>query len=177
MIKYLNPIIFIIIILSLSLVGCTTDSEGLSPNTTQVITPKQLADVEIATRIAEEKLLTIFEEYQPEDSEITYYVGKNRYSSIVDIDTYLRLYYSEEMTNNIIESYIKLKYIPDLGIVPTLDLPDDHLTITGYRLSNKDTIKIYDNKATVTLNINERQLIYSLVKLDNKWIVNGKTIK
>lgn len=177
MIRYLNPIVLIIISLSLSLVGCTANSEGLSPNTTQVITPKQLADVEIATRIAEEKLLAIFEEYQPEGSEITYYVGKNRYRSIIDIDTFLRQYYSEEMTNSIIENYIKLEDIPGLGIVTTLNLPNDYLTITGHELNSKDSIKIYDNKATVILNIKDQQLTYSLVKLDNKWIIDSKTIK
>lgn len=177
MIRYLNPIILIIISLSLSLVGCTSDSEGLSPNTTQVITPEQLTEVEIAIRIAEEKLVTIFEEYQPEGSETTYYVGKNRYRSIVDIDNFLRRYYSEEMTNNIIESYIHLEDIPGLGIVTTLNLPDDYLAITGHELTSKDSIKIYDNEATVTLNIKDEQLTYSLVKLDDKWIVTGKAIK
>jgi len=178
MIRYLNPIIYIIIIsISLSLVGCTSDSEGLSPNTTQVISPEQLNEVEIATRIAEEKLLTIFEEYQPEDSEITYYVGKNRYSSIDNIDAFLNLYYSEEMTNSIIENYIKLEEVPGLGIITTLNLPDNYLTLTGHELNNKDSIKIYDNEATITVNIKDQQLTYSLIKLDNKWLVNGKTIK
>lgn len=177
MIRYLNPIILIIISISFFLVGCTSDSEGLSPNTTQVVTPAQLKEVEIATRLAEEKLLTIFEEYQPEGSETIYYVGKSRYRTIDNIDAFLRLYYSEEMTNNIIESYIKLEEIPRLGTTTTLNLPDDYLTILSHEFSNKDTIKIYDNKAAVTLNLKNNQLTYSLIKLDNKWIVDAKTIK
>lgn len=177
MTKYLNPIILIIISISFWLVGCTSDSEGLSPNTTQVITPEQLKEVEIATRLAEEKLLTIFEEYQPEGSETIYYVGKSRYRTIDNIDAFLRLYYSEEMTNNIIESYIKLEEIPGLDTITTLNLPDDYLTILSHEFSNKDTIKIYDDEATITLNIKDQQLIYSLIKLDSKWYVDAKTIK
>lgn len=178
MIRYLNPIIYIIIIsISFSLVGCTSNSEGLSPNTTQVITPEQLNEVEIATRIAEEKIVTIFEEYQPENIENTYYVGKNRYSSIENIAVFLNLYYSEEMTNSIIENYIKVEEVPGLGISTTLNLPENYLTITGHELDSKDSIRIYDNEATITVNIKDEQVTYSLIKLDNKWLVTGKAIK
>lgn len=157
-----------VVIMSLSLAGCSAKEP----------TPQDIAMVKAASMIADEKLPFIFDQYTPEGSDTTYYVGKEHYQDLESVKKYLSAYFTEDMINNtLVADYIKVQDVPGKGNVTTLNLPEDYPTILGHTFTDADTITIDGNNATIKFAADEKTATYELEKVDGKWLVASKSVE
>lgn len=169
-------LIFSLMVMSLSLVGCSSDTEEPADKAVET-TEQDLAMVKASARLAEEKILIMFDTYTPDGSDVEILVAKERYTTTDGMKTLLNAYYTEEMTNQVIEAYVKPQDVAGLGNVLTLNQPEDYVTIIGHEFTETDTVTVEGDKATITFTANDKNVTYTLVKVENTWKVETKTVE
>ncbi len=99
----------------------------------------------------------MFDKFTPANSDTEYYVAKSRYADENTIKNFLNNYNSKNMIDNIVKQYVVKEDIPIKGNVYTLNLPKDYQSIVGYTFTDKDTIIIKNDKATITISPNNKK--------------------
>lgn len=176
--RFLNLfLISIIVLMSLTVVGCSSKEEQPAEQPTAEVTEQDLNRVKFAATIAEEKITTIFEEFTPADSETVYLVGKPRYTTVDEVKAYLSAYYTDNMVNSIVENYVKVEEVPEKGSITTLLLPEYYVSISGYEFTEQDTVTIENDKATISFTVDSKKVTYTLVQVEGNWKVDTKTVE
>jgi len=173
-------LISFLLVFAILTVGCTqapapsneAKPSTPAPTTSTVDIAKEQARVKAATLIGEEKLTFIFVDYTPEGSNQAYLVAKDNYKTIDDIKAYLADYYTAKMIDEITTKYIKLTEVPGKGNVPVLTLPADYVAYAG----EEAEINVNGEQATLSFSTDSGKVTYALVKQNEKWLVDGKTI-
>lgn len=176
-------LVFALLIMSFSLVGCTNEENTAEENQTtnqegvktdgQDIEKQKLAII-AKTLIAEEKLTFIFEGYTPEGTEQSYLVAKQSYKTLDDVKNYLNGFYTEGMTNTIVENYIKMEDVAGKGQVPTLTLPEDYVAFTS---AVEAEVTVDGDNAQLQFTQDGKTITYTYVKVENQWLIDSKTIQ
>ncbi len=184
--KFSLLLIFALLVMSFTVVGCTNDDNAGEQNqdaaqeenkegTTDVKdVEKQKLSIIAKTLIAEEKLTFIFENYTPEGSEQEYLVAKPTYKSLDDVKNYLSAYYTEGMTNTLLENYIKMEDVAGKGQVPTLTLPEDYVAFTS---AIEPEITVDGDNAQLQFTQDGKTVTYTYVNVEGKWLIDTKTVQ
>lgn len=180
---FILMIVSLITIMSISLVGCSSASKeepenkaGQTAETPQDL-EKEKTNVQSAILIAENKLTLIFEDFTPEGSDTSYLVAKSRYKTLDDVKKFLSQYYTENGANEAVSNYVKMEDVLTLGQVPTLQLPEDYFILSSHTLTEQDTFTVEGDQATLTVTDNGKTITYTVKKVDDKWLLDNKTIK
>ncbi|TCS82578.1 hypothetical protein [Tepidibacillus fermentans] len=154
----------LLIVMAISFSGCNQANQNQAG---QQDMEKVKSDVKSAVLVAENKLTLIFE---PNDNDVL--VAKPRYKTLDDVKKFLTGYYTEQMAQKLVDSYVKMEKVGDTE-VPVLQLSEDYVKLE----SQQADVKVENNKATVSFTDNGKTVTYGLIKQNDQWIVNSKEVK